>query len=97
MKVLYKFEVDCGRMGCLSGIFVRDEDDVKNLLGQEVYFGEVLGKHSEIACEMKPSMFTATSKDQEFIRQFEVLDCETGCNPFKYQTVESRDKEMDGE
>jgi hypothetical protein len=36
-------------MGALSGIFVAEEEAVEALIasGKEVYFGEVLGKHSE--------------------------------------------------
>lgn len=36
-------------MGYLDGIFIADEDSVKEVIGKEVYFGEVLGKHSEIS------------------------------------------------
>ena len=40
--------VDFGRMGELQGLFVAEELDVQDLIGKEVYFDEVLGKHSEI-------------------------------------------------
>ncbi len=47
---LYKFDFDCGRMGNLDGIFVADDKKIKQLIKQNpsIYFGEVLGKHSEI-------------------------------------------------
>ncbi len=47
---LYKFNFDCGRMGNLDGIFVADDKKIKQLIKQNpsIYFGEVLGKYSEI-------------------------------------------------
>ena len=48
MKYLYKFYWDCGRSGYLEGLFVATEDEINNALGSEAYFGEVLGKHSEV-------------------------------------------------
>lgn len=51
MKALFKMIFDCGRMGNLEGVFIADTEDVEYLLNNEisVYFGEVLGKHSEIS------------------------------------------------
>lgn len=48
MKYLYKFYWDCGRSGDLQGLFVATEEEVNRAIGSEVYFGEVLGKHSEV-------------------------------------------------
>lgn len=48
MKHLYKFHWDCGRSGELDGLFVATEREVEEIIGEEVYFGEVLGKHSEV-------------------------------------------------
>jgi len=45
---LYKFHWDCGRSGDVEGLFIAEELDVKNALGSEIYFGEILGKHSEV-------------------------------------------------
>jgi hypothetical protein len=50
MKAIYRMDIDCGRNGNLTGVFIADKDHVKILLEKkiEIYFGEVLGKHSEI-------------------------------------------------
>ena len=48
MKALYKFYVDYGRMGELEGIFIAEEEKIRALIDKDIYFGEVLGKHSEI-------------------------------------------------
>lgn len=48
MENLYSFHWDCGRSGDLDGLFIEEEWKVKGIIGKEIYFGEVLGKHSEI-------------------------------------------------
>ncbi len=45
---LYSFEWDCGRMGFVEGLFVATEEEIKDAIDKEVYFGEILGKHSEV-------------------------------------------------
>ena len=45
---LWKFHWDCGRAGDVEGLFIATEEEVENLIGSEVYFGEILGKHSEV-------------------------------------------------
>lgn len=45
---LWNFSWDCGRMGCVEGLFVATESEVGSVIGKEVYFGEILGKHSEV-------------------------------------------------
>ena len=95
MKKLYKFNLNYGRMGELSGIFVADEKEVQGLLGKEVYFGEVLGKHSEVFCTLEEDNLKCLTDDQEFIAKFKEFNCESGCNPFDY--VEEGEDEEDEE
>lgn len=64
---LYKFYWDCGRMGDLEGLFVVDSKDLENLYGKEIYFGEVLGKHSEIYGTLESKDISLISDDQEKI------------------------------
>jgi len=45
---LYKWSCDYGRMGCVEGLFAATQEQVDNLSGKTVYFGEILGKHSEV-------------------------------------------------
>ena len=84
MRKLYRMVWDCGRMGFLEGIFIADEVDVENLIGKTVYFGEVLGKHSEIFGEIERGDITELSDDQEFIDKFSELIGPVGYNPFDY-------------
>lgn len=84
MKKLYEFYWNCGRMGSLEGVFICEEARVKKVLGDEVYFGEVLGKHSQIYGTLEEKDIKVLSNDQEFIKKlFEVFGKETisGYNP----------------
>ena len=50
MEALFKMNIDCGRMGNLESVFVAEKEDIDYMIKNKVgiYFGEVLGKHSEI-------------------------------------------------
>jgi hypothetical protein len=84
MLAIYKFHVDCGRMGDLEGVFVAEQDAVKNIIGTEVYFGEVLGKHSEIVKVMTSQHFTEVTTDPRVTEVFVQHDLGSGFNPFDY-------------
>lgn len=86
MKKLYQFELDYGRSGYLEGLFIADDKDVKELIGKEVYFGEVLGKHSEVYDDMTPEMFTEVDVPQSVVKILEekVGPTISGYNPFEY-------------
>ena len=71
MKNLYKFHWDCGRQGNVTSIFVAHDYEIKDSLGKEVYFGEILGKHSEIYGVLENSDITVLTNDQDFIEKFE--------------------------
>lgn len=89
MEGLYKFYEDCGRMGYLEGIFVEDSEKINNLLGQSVYFGEVLGKHSEIIVDINSKNIELITTDPNVLRVVKDYDLESGYNPFNY--VEEND------
>lgn len=72
-KLLVQFYWDCGRLGDLEGLFITTEDELKSWYGRESYFGEVLGKHSEIDGAIDEGDFTIKSDDQEFIDKIEEL------------------------
>ena len=85
MEKVYSFYWDCSRMGSLDGIFVADEEEVKNAIGANLYFGEVLGKHSEIYGTLEEKDITVLSddpKDVEVIKR--LIPDGTGFNPLDY-------------
>ena len=82
---LYKFHWDCGRMGQLDGVFVANHKDVVDLTGRNVYFGEVLGKHSEIYGKIEEGEVWMLTNDQDFIEKAEKYGLvPTGFNPLSH-------------
>jgi hypothetical protein len=74
-------------MGDLSGLFIADSAEIEKLIGKEIYFGEVLGKHSEVSGTLDKDDLTVQTDDQEFIKKFEKLigtGTISGFNPLDY-------------
>ena len=86
MKALYRLKFDCGRQGCLEGVFVADTEDVKFLVENQVsvYFGEVLGKHSEIYGPVEQKEIELITTEENVIEVVEKYGLSTGYNPFGY-------------
>jgi hypothetical protein len=93
MKALYRFTLDWGRMGTLTSLFVAEQEQVQALIGKEVYFGEVLGKHSEVCDEVTAKMLEMVSDSQELVSLFEFYHCETGPNPLKHVYMRENEDE----
>lgn len=86
MKAIYQMKFECGRQGCLTGIFTAKVDAMRVLIdsGREVYFGEVLGKHSEVCGPVTQAEIKLISDDCGHVDLFEALGMATGYNPFDY-------------
>jgi hypothetical protein len=85
MKGIYRFQYDCGRMGAISGIFVADTADVEKINGHTVFFGEVLGKHSEIDVDIDiEENLILISYEPVDVEVFERLELATGYDPFDF-------------
>jgi methyl coenzyme M reductase gamma subunit len=87
MQVLVKFYWDCGRNGDLSGVFIAEKDKVESIIGKDVYFGEVLGKHSDICGTIEEKDIKTLSEDQDFIKKcLEIFGTKniSGYNPLDY-------------
>lgn len=86
MKAIYKLDKYFGRMGDLTGIFIADKETVQCMIDNEitVYFGEVLGKHSEVYGSIKDADITMCSDDPNAIQVIKDLRLETGHNPLDY-------------
>jgi len=83
MLKLYKFMWDCGRMGDVEGIFAATDEVIQNAIGKRVYFGEILGKHSEIYGDLGDGDLTELTDDQEFISKTSTY----GLIPSVYNTM----------
>ena len=97
MKNLYSFYWDCGRMGSINALFVASPEQINSAIGRQVYFGEVLGKHSEIYGNLNKDDITLVSDDQEKIKWLiEVTggwETISGLNPLEYMEEEYSDDE----
>ena len=82
---LYRFYENCGRMGDLEGIFFFFLKEIEDDIGLLVYFGEVLGKHSDISVEITKNNIKKIDADQDFIDKANSLGIiPTGYNPLEY-------------
>lgn len=95
-RYLWKFYWDCGRQGDVEGLFVATENEVKDLIGKEVYFGEILGKHSEVYGAIEEGEITKLDLDSETVEKVTKLlgDTWSGYNPLQY-LPEDEDLEED--
>lgn len=86
MEALCKLNFDCGRQGSLEGIFIADTEDVKFLIENKVsvYFGEVLGKHSEIYGNVEPHELEVITTEANVVDIVEKYGLAIGYNPFEY-------------
>ena len=72
MNRLIRFSFSAGRCGTLHGLFVADEEEWKFLQHlkehkTEIYFGEVLGKHSEVSGPLSDDDIDVLSENQSLI------------------------------
>lgn len=88
-KGIYRFSADCGRSGDLEGVFIATKEQVNKLISSkiEVYFGEVLGKHSEISGAVEKKEIKLLTDDIEAVSVVEKYDLSSGINPFNYSFI----------
>lgn len=91
----YSFFWDCCRMGDVKGLFISTQKQVDKLLGKEIYFGEILGKHSEVSGTIDEGDITLVSSDQDKVNWLlELLGYTvSGYNPFDYYEPEEEEDE----
>ncbi len=74
-------------MGEVEGLFVEESKKVESNIGKEVYFGEILGKHSEVYGTLSKEDLTVVCDDSDFVNKFiEIMGDGTisGYNPIQY-------------
>ena len=88
MKAIYRYYLDYDRHGSLEGIFLASERELKNLVGKELSFGEVLGKHSDVRDTFSMDNVEIVTVDPEVTRFFYMYDLSSGYNPLDYYKIE---------
>jgi hypothetical protein len=91
---LYKFEWDMGRQGTVDGLFLAASEDVDKAIGKKVYFGEILGKHSEVYGTLDIDDLTLVTENPAVIKIFQDYKLSSGYCPLDY-IEEEPDKEDD--
>lgn len=88
MLGLYRFYWDCRRQGELAGLCILDSELIEKSEGTDVYFGEVLGKHSEVQGTIETSDFSLLTDDPKVIEILQPFASRNGTicgyNPFDY-------------
>lgn len=99
MNNLYSFYVDCGRQGSLDGLFIATQEQVDKAIGCEMYFGEVLGKHSDVQGTLEAHEIKLMSSDQDKVEWLLELLGEnvSGFNPLDYIQESDEDEEEEYE
>lgn len=96
MKKIFKFYWDCGRQGEVEGTFIASQEDVDKVIGKNVYFGEILGKHSEVYGVIGAEDIREVSNDPkavELLREIFGEDTISGYNPLEYVEESEEDNE----
>lgn len=78
---VFKYSENFARMGSLVGVFIAELDDVECADGQEVYLGEVLGKHSEVSASINSETVKLVSSDPAIVALVREHGLESGVNP----------------
>ena len=73
MNQLYKFYWDCGRNGEVKCVFVSTDEEIVENIGKQVYFGEILGKHSEIFGTLDEKDLEKIDLDEETINKVSAI------------------------
>lgn len=92
-KAIFKFKADFNRNGSLEGVFISTKEKVDILINGivTVDFGEVLGKHSDVHCDITNKNLVFVCDNEEIVELFERHKLESGYNPFEYMVSGSTD------
>lgn len=98
-KAIFRLDVDFDRQGFLNGIFIERKDFVDYLLNNdiEIFFGEILGKHSEVTVSFfkGEGSIELVTDDINAVSIFEQYNMATGVNPFEYVLTKIPDEDTD--
>ena len=61
--------MDFGRMGTIEYVGIMTEEEMKSMIGKNVWLDEPLGKHSEVELWFEEGEFVEKSDDQDLINK----------------------------
>lgn len=81
---IYRFDVDYGRGYGVEAVFAASEAEIASIMGKEIYFGEICGKHSEITATPDEKNLRLLTDDPVVVRAFIKFGFASGHNPLHY-------------
>lgn len=90
---LWKYKIDyC--YGYVEGLFIATELQINKLVNNTIYFGEIMGKHSEVEIEFENGDFTKIDLDSKTIENITKLLGNTwsGYNPLEFLDDDKENK-----
>jgi hypothetical protein len=93
-EALFKMNFDCGRQGSLKSVFISTKEKVKYLIDNklEVYFGEVLGKHSEVFGTFESKEITFITSDENVLNVVKEHGLCNGIDPIEEPLINCEDE-----
>jgi len=92
-KGVYKFKYLMGRSADIEGVFIATNEEIASVIGKEVDFGEIAGKHSQVIIDIGQNNIRLVSEDPDFVERFESLDCTCGISPLDYYEPDEEDED----
>lgn len=83
---LFRHKFYDGRSGTVEGLILTTQEQIDAHVGQEIYYGEILGKHSEVYGPFLAEDFSPVPVSQETVNDLYTVFGTTvsGYNPFHY-------------
>lgn len=99
MDKLYKMNIEFRRGGELTGLFIEDKDIMDFAIGKRIYFGEVMGKHSDVDIELKDYHIKELNVPLDIvdILKNELGTTISGYNPIEYMYLKCENKNCNWE
>jgi hypothetical protein len=96
---LWKYNLDCGALGLIEGLFVATEKEIEKSLGKTIYFGQILGEESDIFIEFFEAHLERVNVSQTTIAEMTQILGDTWCgyNPMDYIDYDSDTGESSSE
>lgn len=67
-----------------SGLVIATDEEIDEITGVEINFGELEGKHSEIIETIERDMFTEITSDEKVINMLRDKEALVGVDPFDH-------------
>ena len=97
-RCLWRFCWNVGRGYSVESVFLATPQEVEDVIGKTVYFGEVCGKHSDVEVEMEEEDFNLLTNVTGVVEAMDDVCQGDGCtisghNPLVYYREQKEDED----